>query len=269
MWVCASGWISFWQLGGPATFPDTSNSGIPDADGPRRMVAGLWDYLEPGTIGAPGDVYYYYDEPNHRFIIEFFKVEHYPGGDEETFEFIMYDPAYHSTPTGDGEIIIQYLTAPKQEDITIGIENGTEDVGIQYYFNGEYYPFAGEITDSFAIKYTTFSPFSSDDGGAQASTSLSGSLPTETLLHRICPNPFSQRTTISYGVVRATNIGLSVYDVTGRLVRNLVNGRCESGNYTMTWDGCDDIGRKVPAGVYFVNFIADEHQQVHKTVLLK
>jgi hypothetical protein len=233
------------------------------------MVAGVWDYLAPEIVGAPGDIYYYYDEANHRCIVEWFKVEHYPSGDPVTFEIIFYDPAYHPTPTGDGEIVVQYLTAPTQDDYTAGIESGDEQIGIQYYYDGVYYPFAGVITDSFAIKYTSYSSYPDEGDGPQAQTSRPGQKPTTTLLQAIQPNPFSERTAISYEITRACDICMSVYDATGRLVRTFVDGRVQPGYYTMTWDGDDDYGRTVPAGVYFVHFRTDEHQQVHKTILLK
>jgi hypothetical protein len=43
----------------------------------------------------------------------------------------------------------------------------------------------------------------------------------------------------------------------------------DPGYYTVSWDSRDDQGRRVPAGVYFVRFHTDDHQQVQKTVLLK
>ncbi|NIW48323.1 MAG: hypothetical protein GWN30_27295, partial [Gammaproteobacteria bacterium] len=63
---------------GSTTSADWTNSGIPNVDGPDAMIAGLWDDLDPGNSGMAGDVYTYYDAPNHRFIIEYFRVEHYP-----------------------------------------------------------------------------------------------------------------------------------------------------------------------------------------------
>ncbi|UCD06732.1 MAG: hypothetical protein JSV98_02490, partial [candidate division WOR-3 bacterium] len=58
-------------------------------------------------------------------------------------------------------------------------------------------------------------------------------------------------------------------DAAGRLVRTFADGRQAAGYYTVQWDGCDDLGRKVPAGVYFVRLHTDDYQDVQKTVLLK
>ena len=116
--ICSNGWIAM----GAQTDADWTNSSIPDQDGPLSMIAGLWDNLDPGNEGEPGDIYYYYDEENHRVIVEYYMVEHVSGGDYETFEIILYDPAYYPTPTGDGEIYVQYLTAMQQTGNTLGIE---------------------------------------------------------------------------------------------------------------------------------------------------
>jgi hypothetical protein len=258
---------------------DSTNTPIPNSDGNPAMMAGVWDYLEPGIPDAPGDIYYYYDEPNHRFIVEFFQVEHYPGGDPETFEFILYDPAYYPTPTGDGPIVVQYLTAPKQTDITIGIENFHQTIGIQYYYDGVYNPKAGEITDSFAIKYTPYpqtnyplwKPEGETDriGGPQSESSQPDAVPNQTFMNVLCPNPFSARAQLSYQVSHRQNIRLQVYDATGRLVRNLAHGIHDPGYYAVHWNGCDDIGRRVPNGVYFVQFESETYSSVEKAVLLK
>jgi hypothetical protein len=87
----------------------------------------------------------------------------------------------------------------------------------------------------------------------------------------VSPNPFMQSARMSYQLVRPARVSLIVYDVSGRLVKSLSDGQDlqEPGNYSVLWDGRDDVGRTVPAGVYFVRFHADDCQQVHKTVLLK
>ncbi|MEO0081790.1 MAG: FlgD immunoglobulin-like domain containing protein [candidate division WOR-3 bacterium] len=68
------------------------------------------------------------------------------------------------------------------------------------------------------------------------------------------PNPFSRNVRISYAVPRAGTAAIKVYDITGRPVRTLVSGRVEPGRYSMVWDGCDESGRKVAAGVYLYKY---------------
>jgi hypothetical protein len=275
LFIYPSGMLSFFQRYGPLSHSDTSNSGIPDIDGPRRMVAALWDYLEPGNIGEPGDVYYYYDEPNHRMIVEWFQIEHYPGGDHETFEIIFYDPAYYPTPTGDGEIVVQYLTAPQQTGFTTGIENNNGDVGVQYYYDGEYYPLAGVITDSFAIKYTTFSAYPDESpDGTQASSSNGSTTPGQTFMSRLYPNPFKQIMVINYQIPQEVDsrqksaVSLKIYDITGRVVRQYDDKTIRRSDQIL-WNGCDDAGRTVPAGVYFVKLQTENYSVVRKAILLR
>jgi hypothetical protein len=261
------------RIGGPQIVSFPQNWPIPMARGCRGMVAGVWDHLNAGNPDSPSDIYYYYDEPNHRFIVEFFRVEHVEGGDYETFEIIIYDPAFYPTYDGHAEIIVQYLTAPQQEDITVGIENPTRSVGIEYYFDGEYHELAAPITDEFAIRYTTYPPvpeaaYSQNQHGPQSFDDPS-TLPARTLMGMPHPNPFSRNSTITYQITRATNIALQVYDATGRLVRTLAQRQCNPGYYSEVWNGCDDTGRAVAAGIYFVRFTTDNYNHVEKTVLLR
>jgi hypothetical protein len=229
------------------------------------MVAGLWDDLDPGNSGQPSDVYYYHDAANNRFIVEWFRCEHWPSGYHETFEIILYDPVVYPTPTGDGEIIVQYLIEMQESDNTLGIENYSETVGIQYYLNGAYDPLAAVVTDSFAIKYTTYPP---DWVGIEEQGGFT-SLPLKTLLGVMYPNPGIRVMSIRYQVASVSDVSLCVYDAAGRLVRTIVDGACEPGYYTQVWDTKDDMNRKVPAGVYFIRFETDDYQKTEKAVLLR
>jgi flagellar hook assembly protein FlgD len=62
---------------------------------------------------------------------------------------------------------------------------------------------------------------------------------------------------------------LSIYDVSGRLVRNLVNGAVPAGHHVVTWDACDESGRRVTSGVYFYRMTAPDFSQVRKVTLLR
>ncbi len=80
------------------------------------------------------------------------------------------------------------------------------------------------------------------------------------------PSPFHNQTVIQYQVSGTTaNPSLRIYDLTGRAVRDFTKVlNPKPGLYTLLWDGRDDAGRKVPAGVYFCKL-----QVLEKTVIQK
>jgi hypothetical protein len=84
------------------------------------------------------------------------------------------------------------------------------------------------------------------------------------------PNPFNPQTTISFSIPEESNIELSVYNIKGQLVKNLVNDINPAGEHSVTWNGTDDNNKPVSSGVYFyklnVNGIT---KAVKKCLLLK
>ncbi len=144
----------FLEMGG-STYRFGDNGSIPQPGGPHALIAPFWDDLDP-SVG--GDVYQWYDSVGHRWIVEFKNVEHYGGGDPETFEVIFLDPAYWPTPTGDGEILILYQQVSDITSATVGIEDPTESIGLQYVFNNTYDPTAAPIQDGRALRITTLPP---------------------------------------------------------------------------------------------------------------
>jgi subtilisin family serine protease len=83
------------------------------------------------------------------------------------------------------------------------------------------------------------------------------------------PNPFRQHTNISYALRRPSQVELGVYDISGRFVRCLVQGMLEPGEYQSSWDGRDDSGKRLAAGVYFVRFKTADSEKVEKAVLIR
>lgn len=65
------------------------------------------------------------------------------------------------------------------------------------------------------------------------------------------PNPFSVRTTILFSLPQRQYARLSVYDATGRFVRELVSGEMDAGFTYVTWDGLDESGTPVASGVFY------------------
>ncbi len=83
------------------------------------------------------------------------------------------------------------------------------------------------------------------------------------------PNPFNPTTTLSFSLKNATNVNLTVYDVAGRRVRELVNEHRDRGAYKMVWDGQNDAGQTVASGVYFYKLVAGSFTDTKKMTILK
>ncbi|TKJ36564.1 hypothetical protein CEE37_14890 [candidate division LCP-89 bacterium B3_LCP] len=89
-------------------------------------------------------------------------------------------------------------------------------------------------------------------------------LPAEISLLGAYPNPFNPTTTISYQLPASSLVSLSIYDITGRQVTELVNGWRDAGNHEVTFDASD-----LPSGMYIYNLTAGEYQATGKVVLVK
>lgn len=83
------------------------------------------------------------------------------------------------------------------------------------------------------------------------------------------PTPFGDRTEIRFQLPTADTHTLRVYDVSGRRVRTLSEGMLPAGSHAAVWDGRDERGRAVPAGVYFFELRAPQGELRQRTVLLR
>lgn len=83
------------------------------------------------------------------------------------------------------------------------------------------------------------------------------------------PNPFNPSTAISFDLRRDQRVALDVYTLDGRSVRTLLNRVMASGHHAVTWDGCDQSGRALPAGTYLYRLSAEDGDLSRRMVLLK
>ena len=94
-------------------------------------------------------------------------------------------------------------------------------------------------------------------------------IPVTFTLHQNYPNPFNSITTLRYDLPSDALVTLSIYDMLGREINQLVNTTREAGFKSVQWDATDSMGRPVSAGVYLYQIQADEFVQIRKMVLLK
>ena len=98
--------------------------------------------------------------------------------------------------------------------------------------------------------------------------------PTNFILEQNYPNPFNPSTQIKFSLPSNSNVRLTIYNLLGEAVRELVNSDLNSGVHTVQWNSEDFSGKKVSSGIYFYKLKANgvdgsEFSQVRKMILLK
>ena len=98
-----------------------------------------------------------------------------------------------------------------------------------------------------------------------------GALPGATaVLGQNYPNPFNPSTTISFELEASGPVQLRIYDVSGRLVRTLVDdSELSAGDHQAIWSGQDQSGRAVAAGVYFYNLEVEGYSRTKRMTMVK
>ena len=89
-------------------------------------------------------------------------------------------------------------------------------------------------------------------------------IPNEMMLSQNYPNPFNPVTTIEFTIPKSTFINITVYDVMGRVIKNLVEEYINAGNYSIKWDATD-----IPSGIYLITMSSGTYSQTQKALLLK
>jgi len=93
---------------------------------------------------------------------------------------------------------------------------------------------------------------------------ISSNIPASFKLDQNYPNPFNPVTSIRFDVPKSSFVKISVYDVMGREVENLVNQQLKAGEYLAAWDAA-----RYSSGVYFYSIAADGYQITKKMILAK
>jgi hypothetical protein len=94
-------------------------------------------------------------------------------------------------------------------------------------------------------------------------------IPEKFLLHPPYPNPFNPSTTLRYDLPEQTTVNIIIYDMLGRRVKTVVKTNQEAGFKSVIWDGTNNQGKPVSAGVYFYQIQAGDFVLTKKMVLLK
>ena len=94
-------------------------------------------------------------------------------------------------------------------------------------------------------------------------------LPSELQFLPNYPNPFSDQTTLEYVLPDPARVRLVVYDVLGRQVRVLVDGKQEAGRHTVQWNGRGESGQRMASGMYLARLVVGETINVRKMTFVR
>ena len=183
--------------------------------------------------------------------------------------------AYHASSSGwldaqslDGEFISNYAQDnPNTEDIA---ESFLVYLAIQYRSDRISEETYQTITTTIPNRIQYFNEQNFNMFPIDSSLSLSPDIiPLIFALHQNYPNPFNPITSLRYDLPVQAQVTLTVYDLMGREVTQLINTVQDAGFRSVQWDATNSFGKPVSAGVYLYQIRAGEFVQTRKMVLLK
>jgi len=82
------------------------------------------------------------------------------------------------------------------------------------------------------------------------------------------PNPFTPATSLTFSTTRPGRVTARIYDLSGRLVRTLVDGMLEGGQHTLRWNAAAEGGQRVASGIYFVRLTSPDGSDMKRLVVM-
>jgi hypothetical protein len=248
--VCSNGWISPIRT----TSAVYTNQPLPDptSANPSAMICPNWDDLYPPYGNR---IWYLYEPDSHRFILEWDSVHYFsPNTQWDKFEIIVYDTTIQ-TATGDNEIIFQYLTANNYTSNTVGIEDETNQIGINAVYNNNYDRRCAPLAPGRAIKITTDEPI----------VGISEPATVKKITPRFLVNTIS-RDKVAFMLSIPSEARIEIYSITGRKVRSF---KVSPQEREITWFGEDESGKRVPNGIYIVRLVGKDLKERTKIIYLR
>jgi Ca2+-binding RTX toxin-like protein len=150
----------------------------------------------------------------------------------------------------------EYIVVPMDEPIdsafrVIDIVNNRD--GLDYIMNIEQIEFGGElffISDILKIENQV--------------------MPSHFTLEKPFPNPFNPVVNVNFSIAKSCRVDLRIYDIKGKIVKNITNETFNPGSYHIVWDAKDNLGNQVSTGVYYLKLSAKGHyQKTEKVLFLK
>jgi flagellar hook assembly protein FlgD len=93
-------------------------------------------------------------------------------------------------------------------------------------------------------------------------------LPGEMKLRPLAPNPSREFTNVRFALAHEADVTLAVYDISGREMIELADGKWPAGEHSIKWSFTNGTGQPVPAGLYFVRLQAGGQVLMQRVIRL-
>ncbi|MBN2011166.1 T9SS type A sorting domain-containing protein [candidate division KSB1 bacterium] len=163
------------------------------------------------------------------------------------------------TYSGNGSSLV-YTEGPAK----LGVADGSR------YEGGERF-FKGKMDDIYFCDhaFTSQQIMSHYQETVTEQTSKNETLPKTTILYQNYPNPFNPTTTIQYQLLKSTTVSLTIYDLLGNEINQLLNQYQETGMYRILWESKNSQDQYVPNGIYIYKLQTDRHVYLRKMIVLQ
>jgi hypothetical protein len=181
--------------------------------------------------------------------------------DWDKYEVIIYDTTL-AAEDGNSVFLYQYQSANNYVSASVGCQDGGDErTGIGALFDNVYHRGCIPLAPGRAIKFTTDAPRTGIEETVHK--------PVLAPMVAVLGSHFTGQARLQYSLPVRGRALVVIHDNSGRVVRKLVSGVQEAGVHTVGWDGTDEFGRRLPAGVYLVRFETGAAGAVTKTVLMR
>ena len=128
-----------------------------------------------------------------------------------------------------------------------------------------------ETDSAFTLILTTPSGYVVELPAAETALAVEDTraIPKEFSVKQNYPNPFNPTTVISYSLPTASNVEVTISDLSGKKIRTLVNDSRPAGSSNVQWNGTNDAGKLVSTGVYFYTVSTQNLFETRKMLFIK
>ncbi len=267
------------DLNGNLILQQNVTSGIPDDLGELIIsliaplpacILGEVYVSEAHTSGDPEDYIEIYNSGSFDCSLEGFQIDDNTELDDLTFGNIIIptggywvgyeddEESFSSGLSSSGDIVV--FADSSGNSLTVTLEPSEQLDGVQL---------SQSFDDSGVGCYTNPTPGTQNGECVSLRINKQDLSPNKFLLYQNYPNPFNPETILGYYLPNNMHVRLTIYDMLGSKMIDIVNEKQTSGYKSEYWNGRDNNGRQLPGGVYLYKIQAGNNIYIKKMILLK